>query len=68
MADIVPWLMVAYAGIFFLSLFNKKFRDSFLDWMHLKDVFGIRFWSKNIWFLALSVSLFVAGGLAIYLN
>jgi hypothetical protein len=62
-SDQIATIVLAYLGIFVLSMFFDKFRNSFFDWMAFKDPLGLRFWVSNWWFLV--VTVFVGAAAAV---
>ncbi|MFT6457441.1 hypothetical protein [Pseudophaeobacter arcticus] len=48
-----------YLAIYLLLMWRSpRFRDSFLDWITLKDPLGLGFWRQNILFAAFSLAYF----------
>lgn len=50
------WIL-GYLAIWLLGLWlSPRFREGFLDWVRLKDPFGVRFWRQNLLFAAFSLA------------
>ena len=49
--DPIAILVSIYLFVFVVAMLRKKFRLTFFDWLSMNDAFGLRFWSKDWWFL-----------------
>ncbi|MCD9148229.1 hypothetical protein [Pseudophaeobacter flagellatus] len=54
----LTWLAGYLAAFLLLLWLSRQFRESFLDWITLKDPLGLRFWRQNILFAAFSLAYF----------
>lgn len=54
----MTWLAGYLAAFLLLLWLSRQFRESFLDWITLKDPLGLRFWRQNILFAAFSLAYF----------
>lgn len=63
--SLILGLVFFYLSVFFLALFFKRFRESFFEWLSMKDAFGVKFWAKNWWFLVLTICVGVVAFLSI---
>ena len=52
-----------YIIVFLIGMISKTFRDTFTDWMTLRDALGLRFWARNLWFLIFTFFYLLAGAL-----
>lgn len=53
---------IVYLAIFIMGLRSRDFRSTFAEWMSFKDPLGLKFWTKNWWFLMITLFYFLAGG------
>ena len=63
--DPVAILVSIYLFVFSVAMLRKKFRLTFFDWLSMNDAFGLRFWSKNWWFLIFTLLVWVFAGILI---
>ena len=56
----ISLIVLMYIVVFVLGMFGTKFRSSFLDWLTLRDMFGMAFWRKNVWLSILSFAVVVS--------
>lgn len=52
------WLGGYLALYLLLAWLSPRFRESLLDWLSLRDPFGLRFWRQNLLFAAFSLVYF----------
>ncbi|EBA15040.1 hypothetical protein RSK20926_04132 [Roseobacter sp. SK209-2-6] len=55
------WIWLSgYLTIYLLLLcLSPRFRGDFLQWMTFRDPLGLRFWSRNFWFLIFTLAYFL---------
>lgn len=63
--DAITILVSIYLIMFAVGMLMKEFRVSFFEWLSMNDALGLRFWSKNWWFLIFTLLVWLVAGILI---
>ena len=62
-ALLILLLLVTYFCVFFAKMKNPVFKDRFINWITMKDIFGIKFWSGDLRFSFFCIFLIIIAGI-----